>query len=285
MHWSGSFNTQYSFKSTLQCAFQPDPERYSDLLFIYNIGLSAKPLASCPNFDGHQLRVCWSNIVGGPEVERASDSLPSLVLRSPSLHWRRSAGTDSCNSTRLDWVSHFVKLNRYSDAVSLKRGFWFLPFQSLTSSEPWFERVKLLFSSVDCYTSEYFLQKCTFPGWKGLNNLKLHQPGRSWMVLQDLWQFTHLPHTLSSNNRLLSFKFWMFFLFWIAYIAEILVNLQYSFHNFPKIVPKRWDFDKLDMVAGFLNQASLSLKLSSIECQGKFKILYFSDNRWVSRSV
>ena len=150
---------------------------------------------------------CWTNIVGGPEEERASDSLPSLVLRSPTHHWRRSAGTDSCNSTRLDWVSHFVLLNRYSDAVSLKKGFCFVPFQSLTSSEPWFERVKLLLSSVDCYTSEYFLQKCSFPGWKGLNNLKLHQPGRSWMVLQDLWQFTHLPHTLSSNNRLLSFKF------------------------------------------------------------------------------
>ena len=136
-----------------------DPERYSDLLFNFNIYLSAKHIASCPSFDGHQLRVCWSNIVGGSEVERASDSLPSLVLRSPSLHWRRSAGTDSCNSTRLDWVSHFVKLNRYSDAVSLKKGFWFLPFQSLTSSEPWFERVKLLLSSVDCYTSEYF---CSF---------------------------------------------------------------------------------------------------------------------------
>ena len=136
-----------------------DPERYSDLLFNFNIGLSAKHLASCPSFDGHQWRVCWSNIVGGPEVERASDSLPSLVLRSPTHHWRRSAGTDSCNSTRLDWVSHFVLLNRYSDAVSLKKGFWFLPFQSLTSSEPWFERVKLLLSSVDCYTSEYFWQK------------------------------------------------------------------------------------------------------------------------------
>ena len=104
--------------------------------------------------------ISWgSNIVGGPEVERASDSLPSLVLRSPTHHWRRSAGTDSCNSTRLDWVSHFVLLNRYSDAVSLKKGFWFLPFQSLTSSEPWFERVKLLLSSVDCYTSKYF---CSF---------------------------------------------------------------------------------------------------------------------------
>ena len=99
------------------------------------------------------------HIVGGPEVEQASDSLPSLVLRSPSLHWRRSAGTDSCNSTRQDWVSHFAPLNRYSDAVSLKKGFWFLLFQLVTSSEPWFERVKLLLSSVDCYTSEYF---CSF---------------------------------------------------------------------------------------------------------------------------
>ena len=77
----------------------------------------------------------------------------------------------------------------------------------------------------------------------------------------------------------------MFFLFWIAYIAKILVNLQYNFHNFLKIAPKRWDLDKLDMVDGFLNQASLSLKLSSIECQGKFQILYFNDNTWVSRSV
>ena len=40
-----------------------------------------------------------------------------------------------------------------------QKGILFLPFQSLTSSEPWFERVKLLLSSVDCYTSEYF---CSF---------------------------------------------------------------------------------------------------------------------------
>ena len=77
----------------------------------------------------------------------------------------------------------------------------------------------------------------------------------------------------------------MFFLFWIAYIAEILVNLQYSFHNFPKIVPKRWDFDKLDMVADFYTKLACLWNCHPLSAKDKFQILYFSDNRWVSRSV